>query len=96
MRRIDWLIGLAMLVGMFSCSVTKNLPDDEILYTGIDKVVVQEMDSTQFGEERSAYLSRMAKSHLEQGRLKQEGGKLILTEAGIFVSDGIMSDLLWV
>ena len=50
MRRIDWLIGLAMLVGMFSCSVTKNLPDDEILYTGIDKVVVQEMDSTQAGE----------------------------------------------
>ena len=44
MRRIDWLIGLAMLVGMFSCSVTKNLPDDEILYTGIDKVVVQEME----------------------------------------------------
>lgn len=50
MRRIDWLIGLAMLVGMFSCSVTKNLPDDEILYTGIEKVVVQEMDSTQAGE----------------------------------------------
>ena len=59
---------------------------------GVDLEAIRQ----QFGEERSAYLSRMAKSHLEQGRLKQEGGKLILTEAGIFVSDGIMSDLLWV
>lgn len=59
---------------------------------GVDIEEIKEL----FGEERRTYLLQMAKPHLEQGKLKQEKGKLILTEAGIFVSDGIMSDLLWV
>lgn len=59
---------------------------------GVDIEEIKEL----FGEERQTYLLQMAKPHLEQGKLKQEKGKLILTEAGIFVSDGIMSDLLWV
>lgn len=37
-------------LAIMSCSVTKNLPEDEILYTGIEKVVVHGMDSTAAGE----------------------------------------------
>lgn len=50
MIRISWLICLAMLAGMISCSVTKNLPEDEVLYTGIDKIIIQERDSSLAGE----------------------------------------------
>ena len=49
-----------------------------------------------FGEKRLNYLLQMAKRYLEQGTLKLECNKLTLTESGIFVSDGIMSDLLWI
>jgi oxygen-independent coproporphyrinogen-3 oxidase len=38
----------------------------------------------------------MAKPHLEQGVLEICEDTLKLTPAGIFISDGIMSDLLWV
>jgi oxygen-independent coproporphyrinogen-3 oxidase len=36
----------------------------------------------------------MANPHLAQGTLVREDGVIRLSEAGIFVSDGIMSDLL--
>jgi hypothetical protein len=38
----------------------------------------------------------MAYPHLQQGTLEQPEGVLKLTEKGIFISDGIMSDMLWV
>jgi oxygen-independent coproporphyrinogen-3 oxidase len=38
----------------------------------------------------------MAKPHLEQGYLEIKSDSLKLTRKGIFISDGIMSDLLWV
>ena len=38
---------LGMLVG---CSVTPNLPEGEYLYTGIDKVKVQDKQGTQAEE----------------------------------------------
>ena len=49
--KIDGLMALLLLAVMFSCSVTKNLPENEILYTGIDKVVIHGMDSTKAGED---------------------------------------------
>lgn len=49
-----------------------------------------------FGEELYDYCLRMAKPHLRQGVLEIREGVLKLTPAGIFISDGIMSDLLWV
>ncbi|WP_300726069.1 radical SAM family heme chaperone HemW [uncultured Bacteroides sp.] len=49
-----------------------------------------------FGKELSEYCLRMAKPHLEQGLLEIKDNTLKLTEKGIFVSDGIMSDMLWV
>ncbi len=37
-----------------------------------------------------------ARFHLKQGTLTIEDGRLHLTRKGIFISDGIMSDLLWI
>lgn len=49
----------------------------------------------QFGDELYHYCLRMAAPHLKQGTLEQAGDVLKLTRQGIFISDGIMSDLLW-
>ena len=51
---------------------------------------------SEFGEELYRYCMRMAKPHKDQGVLENRGGVLRLTRKGIFVSDGIMSDLMWV
>lgn len=47
-----------------------------------------------FGEKLSAYCRQMSERHRMAGRLKEENGRLVLTREGIFLSDGIMSDLL--
>ncbi|MBR5802949.1 MAG: radical SAM family heme chaperone HemW [Bacteroidaceae bacterium] len=39
---------------------------------------------------------REARRHLNSNLLRQEGDVLCLTEEGVFLSDGIISDLLWV
>lgn len=49
-----------------------------------------------FGETLFDYCMRMASPHLKQGFLTLENHIMKLTEKGIFISDGIMSDLLWV
>ena len=49
-----------------------------------------------YGEELYHYCLRMAKPHLRQGVLEIHEDTLRLTPSGIFISDGIMSDLLWV
>ena len=51
---------------------------------------------TDFGTRLYDYCLRMARTHIEQGTLQITDGTLRLTEQGIFVSDGIMSDMLWV
>lgn len=50
----------------------------------------------EFGEKLYHYCLRMSKPHLEQGLLEIANDTLRLTPKGIFISDGIMSDLLWV
>lgn len=50
----------------------------------------------EFGNKLYNYCMKMAQPHLEQGTLEIKGNILKLTEKGIFVSDGIMSDMLWV
>ena len=49
-----------------------------------------------YGEELYRYCLRMAKPYLEQGVLEISEDILKLTRKGIFISDGIMSDLMWV
>lgn len=49
-----------------------------------------------FGERLYRYCLQMAQPHLQQGTLEITQETLKLTEQGIFISDGIMSDMLWV
>ena len=49
-----------------------------------------------FGETLFDYCMCMASPHLKQGFLTLDNHIMKLTEKGIFISDGIMSDLLWV
>lgn len=49
-----------------------------------------------FGEKLYRYCLRMAQPHLQRGSLVITENTLKLTEKGIFISDGIMSDMLWV
>ena len=51
---------------------------------------------TTYGETLYNYCLRMAKPHIEQGVLEIKENTLKLTPQGIFISDGIMSDLLWI
>ena len=49
-----------------------------------------------FGTERWQYCMDMARPYLESGKLKIEDNCLRLTREGIFVSDGIISDLMFI
>lgn len=49
-----------------------------------------------FGNELWEYCRKMAAPYLENGKLEEHDGALRLTREGIFISDSIMSDLLWV
>lgn len=51
---------------------------------------------TAFGEQLYAYCLQMAAPYLQQATLTISGDVLKLSGEGIFISDGIMSDLLWV
>lgn len=49
-----------------------------------------------FGNEKWEYCQKIATPYLETGKLEEKDGVLRLTREGIFISDSIMSDLLWV
>ena len=49
-----------------------------------------------FGIEMWEYCRKMATPYLKNGKLEEYEGDLRLTREGIFISDSIMSDLLWV
>ena len=49
-----------------------------------------------FGIEMWEYCRKMATPYLKNGKLEEYEGALRLTREGIFISDSIMSDLLWV
>lgn len=52
--------------------------------------------ATDFGEERRRYCLRMARLHMTNGLLEMSSGRLRFTRRGLFVSDGVMADLLFV
>ncbi|NDV95666.1 radical SAM family heme chaperone HemW [Dysgonomonas sp. 521] len=52
--------------------------------------------NTLFGTRLKEYCLKNARKYLQQGFLTQDGDILKLTRKGIFISDGIMSDLMWV
>lgn len=49
-----------------------------------------------FGRPLTAYCARMAAPYLSGGKLEQRNGRLCLTREGIFTSDGIISDLMYI
>ncbi|WP_294628041.1 radical SAM family heme chaperone HemW [uncultured Bacteroides sp.] len=49
-----------------------------------------------FGNELWEYCRNMAAPYLQNGKLEERDDALCLTREGIFISDSIMSDLLWV
>lgn len=49
-----------------------------------------------FGEELHRYCLENARKHIDRNLLMTEGEALKLTRDGLFISDGIMSDLMWV
>lgn len=50
----------------------------------------------QFGEEKATYLKDQSAPYIRQGLLNYQNHTLTLSRTGLFISDGIMSDLLWV
>jgi oxygen-independent coproporphyrinogen-3 oxidase len=50
---------------------------------------------TKFGEEKYNYCIMQAKRPIDAGHLLREGDKLLFSRKGLFVSDSIMADLLW-
>lgn len=49
-----------------------------------------------FGKEKAEYCLRQSESHTKQGVLIRDKDTFTLSRQGIFISDGIMSDLLWI
>ena len=49
-----------------------------------------------FGDKLTDYMLRNAAPHIVAGRLKEQQGHLILTRKGLFVSDAIIRDLIYV
>lgn len=49
-----------------------------------------------FGNQLGDYCMNIATPYLKNGKLEMKEGALRLTKEGIFISDSIMSDLLWV
>ena len=50
----------------------------------------------EFGLAFYEYCMRFARSYIERGLLELEGRVLRLTRKGVLLSDGVISDLLWV
>lgn len=51
---------------------------------------------THFGKKRQDYCMKQATPFINRGMLLHSNDKLLLSKDGIFISDGIMSELLWV
>ncbi|MDD2327159.1 MAG: radical SAM family heme chaperone HemW [bacterium] len=69
---------------------------NEFILTGLRTIWgidLRELEK-RFGKEFLDYCRRNAQPFLERGVIRQEGSKLTLTREGIFISDGIMSDLM--
>ncbi len=76
--------------------LTREERFDELVFTSLRTargLSLKQMECT-YGHAWLDALMHAARPHLEAGRLETAGSRLRLTRAGIFVSDGIMSDLM--
>ena len=69
---------------------------NEYIITGLRTMwgISTEELKKKFGDRLSKYCLEQARSYLENGKLELHNDRLKLTREGIFISDGIMSDLL--
>lgn len=58
-------------------------------------IAIEEIES-RFGNQYAVYCLSLSKKHLDNGLLRLDNQHLTLTTQGIFISDTIMSDLLWI
>lgn len=82
--------------------ITETLSEEnrcnEFIFTSLrthDGIDLKKMSHT-FGKKRLAELLALSQRHLQSGRLILEHDRLRLSRKGIFVSDDIMSDLMFV
>lgn len=71
---------------------------NEFILTGLRTmwgINLQELEK-RFGKEFLDHCMRNVEPYLKRELVRQENDRLILTREGIFISDGIMSDLMWV
>lgn len=76
----------------------ENTRYNDFILTGMRTkwgVNLSELESL-FGAKMKAFCQKNARKYLDQGFLTEKDNILKLTRQGIFISDGIMSDLMWV
>lgn len=75
-----------------------NTRYNDFIITGLRTMWGIKFDEIQelFGIEKLIYCQKQAEPYLKQGLLIRKDNTLTLSKEGIFISDGIMSDLLWV
>lgn len=75
-----------------------NTRYNDFIITGLRTMWGIKLDDIQqqFGQDKLIYCQKQAAPYLKQGLLIQKDDTLTLSGEGIFISDGIMSDLLWV
>ncbi|MFV0536779.1 MAG: radical SAM family heme chaperone HemW [Dysgonomonas sp.] len=76
----------------------KNTRYNDFILTGMRTmwgVNLKELERL-FGSQRKEYCLKSVQKYVNQGFANQSDDKLKLTREGIFISDGIMSDLMWV
>ena len=67
MKHIKYIAYISLFL-LASCSTTKNLPEGEVLYTGIKKIEVTNEDKSKEGEEALIYDLKVADIDGNRGR----------------------------
>ena len=79
---------------------TLDLPTryNDFIITGLRTMWGISLDKlrAEFGEALLAYCQKQARPYIQRGLLRQENDRLALSQAGILLSDGIMSELMYI
>lgn len=78
-------------------SLTDHERYDEFVFTGLrtsDGICLTTLEH-QFGSEAKEYCLQNAQRHLKAGLLSLSGDVMRLTRSGLFISNEVMSDLMW-
>ena len=79
---------------------TLDLPTryNDFIITGLRTMWGISLDKlrAEFGEALLAYCQKQARPYIQRGLLRQENDRLALSRAGILLSDGIMSELMYI